>query len=167
MGRRLRIIHFPFTFTENPTDEKDRMVDKELAKNMKDDIRYKQAFAKILIDNWKKVKDEPSLNAPKEVIEYSLQFLKDSNDVHNWLSDNYIYDTNTQKNKQSIILSEKEDRIKSRQLYIEFKFDTKSSMAENIFAKKLDGMGIQKKIIKDLSYRLFIQRKPSEYEDEA
>jgi P4 family phage/plasmid primase-like protien len=167
MGRRLRIIHFPYIFTETPTDENDKMVNKELADNIKNDIRYKQAFAKILIDNWRKVKNETSLNPPKEVIEYSLQFLKDSNDVHSWLSDNYIYDTNTQKNKQGIILSEKEDRIKSRQLYTEFKFDTKSSMAENIFAKKLDGMGIQKKVIKDLSYRLFIQHKQSEYEDEA
>jgi P4 family phage/plasmid primase-like protien len=166
MGRRLRIIHFPFTFTENPTSENDKMVNKKLADDIKDDIRYNQAFAKILIDNWNNVKNKTSLNAPLEVIEYSLKFIKESNVVHSWLADNYIYDTNTQNNKQGIILSE-EDRIRSRQLYTDFKFETKSSMAENVFAKKLDGMGIKKEVKKDLSYRLFIQRKPSQYAVEA
>jgi hypothetical protein len=101
------------------------------------------------------------LNAPKEVIEYSLQFLKDSNDVHKWLTENYIFDTEKQKNKYDVILTDK-DRIKTSDMWTAFKLETRSNMDLVTFSKRLSGMGIHKKEIKDKSYRLYIKTREDE-----
>ncbi len=47
--RRLRIIEFPITFKENPQGDREKPLNKEIAK-IHDDIRYRQAFINILID---------------------------------------------------------------------------------------------------------------------
>jgi P4 family phage/plasmid primase-like protien len=165
MGRRLRIIKFPFTFTSNPKEEDDRMVDLTWGDNIRDDIRYRQAFAKILVDNWKIVKGLKSLNAPAEVMECSMQYLRDSNDVHKWITEKYIYDTKTKKNIEEEVLTTK-DRFRVRMLHQLFKQDTRSLLDERTFAQRLDGMGLLQIKPGNVSTIHFIKERPPQEDDE-
>jgi phage/plasmid-associated DNA primase len=168
MGRRLRIIKFPFTFTDNPKpkvdpndpeEKEERKVDRTLGGKIMKDIRYRQAFAKILINNWKNVKGLGALKAPEEVMEASLQYLKDSNDVYGWITENYIYDTKTRGNING--LNEKEDREKVKDLFAHFKSDNyKSSLDIKKFVGELNKLNLYHIKPGNVSIIQYIKKKP-------
>ena len=50
--RRLRVIHFPYTFKDYPVNDMDKLINRELGDKIENNICYSQAFMKILFDNW-------------------------------------------------------------------------------------------------------------------
>jgi len=158
--RRTRIIEFPFRFCEKPIGADDKHIDIELGNKIENDDRYKCAFMHILMQNWKKIKNNTSMNTPTEVLQFSKQFIDSCNDVKVFIEQYYIIDQD--------LVNPEEDKISCRDLYIDFKFRTKSNMTETTFGNRLNDLRIKKKVFakSHKNYRIGIKPKPIEYDDE-
>ena len=159
IARRLRVIQFKYKFVDNP-DEKNpyhKEIDRSINSKFADDDRYKQAFAKIICDNWaQNVKQMSSMCTPKEVTEASKSFVEECNEVLVYVTENYE------------ITGNPDDTIPSRDLFNFFKCDTHNkTIDEKTFSDRLNDMGIPKKIMGKAkkSFRIGI-KKIDEQEEE-
>jgi phage/plasmid-associated DNA primase len=159
IARRLRVIQFKYKFVDNP-DEKNpyhKEIDRSINSKFADDDRYKQAFAKIICDNWaQNVKQMSSMCTPKEVTEASKSFVEECNEVLVYVTENYE------------ITGNPDDTIPSRDLFNFFKCDTHNkTIDEKTFSDRLNDMGVPKKIMGKAkkSFRIGI-KKIDEQEEE-
>jgi P4 family phage/plasmid primase-like protien len=161
MGRRLRIIDFPMSFIEDPDNPKPdqihlpnkRKMDVNLGKRVDTDVRYRQAFIKILVENWAKMKHLEALNTPEEVMVASKKYIEESNPVLMFMNNYYIYNTDAVKDK----------KIKSSVIYTKFLNSTgilKKDFSIQRFGRKLTALGIKPDDRNE--YRLNIMQKPDE-----
>jgi P4 family phage/plasmid primase-like protien len=153
IARRLRVVGFRYKFVDEPHEDKshEKHIDRTLNSKFEDNDIYKQAFAKILCDNWKdNVKHKKSLGAPQQVLEESSQYIRECNEVMTWIDDKYEYDTNNP-----------DDKILTKKLYEMFQFETRNrSITLTEFGNRLNDMGIfAKKNGKGLMERHGIKRK--------
>jgi phage/plasmid-associated DNA primase len=156
IARRLRVVGFRYKFVDEPDEDKphEKPIDRTLNNKFEDDDRYKQAFAKLLCDNWKNnVKDKKSLGAPKQVLEESGQYIKECNEVMTWIEDRFEYNTGNE-----------DDKILTKKLHEMFQFETRNkSINITEFGNRLNEMGIfAKKNWKGLMERKGIKEKPHE-----
>jgi P4 family phage/plasmid primase-like protien len=156
IARRLRVVGFRYKFVDEPDEDKphEKPIDRTLNNKFEDDDRYKQAFAKLLCDNWKNnVKDKKSLGAPKQVLEESGQYIKECNEVMTWIEDRFEYNTGNE-----------DDKILTKKLHEMFQFETRNkSINITEFGNRLNEMGIfAKKNWKGLMERKCIKEKPQE-----
>ena len=162
VARRVRIIEFKYKFLDDTTDIKydshnpyNKQIDRSLNDKFVSDVRYKQAFAKILCDNWKtNVKHLTSMGTPQEVIEASKSFVDQCNDVLGFMTENYD------------ITGIPDDKVAARDLFMEYKGGG-GKLDEKEFRYRLNDMGISKKIIGKTkkSYRIGIKLRELEDND--
>jgi len=153
IGRRLRLLDFPFKFCDNPKLSNEKLIDRNLNILFKDDIGYRQAFTYILLENWKnKNLYKSKLNTPEEVMKVTNDYMDDCNEVKKFI--NEFYD----------ITNEKNDSISSRDLYSYFKQKTGSKMDEKSFSYNMAELGISKKKTKTCNKYIGIKEKDDEDE---
>ena len=105
--RRLRVIHFPTKFCEMPTAPNEKLGDPLLNEKLKNDIRYRQAFLKILVDIWFKKDLKKKIDTPPAILDNSKKYMDDCNYVKRFLDEGYEYsryDTNPNAKILSSIL---------------------------------------------------------------
>jgi putative DNA primase/helicase len=76
--RRVRVVHFPINFVENPTEEHEKLRDNTLETQVKE---WKESFISILIEKYKilKTKYNGTIPEPKEVTEYTDNYREETN----------------------------------------------------------------------------------------
>ncbi len=90
--RRLRVVEFTSRFVDDPDPNKPNefKADKELSNKIVD---WKEDFMGLLIEYYKKYKKE-GLKEPAEVMKYTEEYKKDSDEFKQWFDDNYIITDN-------------------------------------------------------------------------
>ena len=84
--RRLNIVEFPFKFVAEPMLPHEKLIDPTLEDKFTNDVRYRQAFMKILIDNYHdRIANANRIVKPIEVVEETTQYLGDNNVVKNFI----------------------------------------------------------------------------------
>lgn len=104
--RRFVLIVFPFRFTDNPTNENEKLADYTLKDLFKDNEEYHRQFIRLLIKN---IDFGPSLKIPKSIKDNTNEYFEDNNFVLQYLNDNCE------------ITKDNKDRIKSNELYNAYK----------------------------------------------
>ena len=76
--RRIRVVHFPFNFVENPTEENEKKKDVTLETRI---LEWKNALIVLLLKYYKKLRTElkGELPEPLEVIEFTEQYREKTN----------------------------------------------------------------------------------------
>lgn len=153
IGRRLRLVDFPFKFCDNPKMNNEKLIDRNLNILFKDNIEYRQAFAYILLDNWKnKNLNKNKMNTPIEVMQVTNEYMEDCNEVKKFINDFYE------------ITNDNNDKITSRDLYTWFKNKTGQKMDEKSFAYNMAELGISKKKTKTCNMYIGIKEKSDDNE---
>ena len=90
IGKRLKIINFPFQFVDNPTLEYQKKIDMNLKNKFENDVRYHQQMMLILLKTYNKyIKDTQSIIDPPEVVAETNTYLEENNPVAGWLPNMY------------------------------------------------------------------------------
>jgi phage/plasmid-associated DNA primase len=139
VGRRLRLLNFPYKFCDkpNPDIDTEKLADMswgtKLNNKKEDCIYYKQAFMLLLWENWK-IKDfvNKKIATPKEVMDITKKYMDDCNKVKLYI-DEFCE-----------IVDDAKARIPARDLYTNFK-SKYPDMDERSFAYNMLEMGIDKK----------------------
>ena len=153
IGRRLRLLDFPFKFCDIPIMNNEKLIDRNLNILFKDNIEYRQAFAYILLDNWKnKNLNKNKMNTPIEVMQVTNEYMEDCNEVKKFIKDFYE------------ITNDNDDKITSRDLYTWFKYRTGLKMDEKSFAYNMAELGISKKKTKTSNIYIGIKEKSDDNE---
>ncbi len=114
-------------------------------------IYNRQAFIKILVENWAKIKHLEALNTPQEVMVASEKYIKESDPVLMFMNNYYIYNTDAAEEK----------KVKSSAIYTKFLNYTgtlKKDFSQTRFGRKLTALGIKPDDRNE--YRLNIDMKP-------
>ena len=134
IGRRLRLVDFPFKFCDNPTKSNEKLIDRSLNTLFKDNIEYRQAFAYIILEHWKNSKlNKEKLHTPIEVMKVTEQYMDDCNEVKKFINEHYD------------ITNDENDKEGSSELFKHFKNNTGSKLDSKSFAYNMEEMGLQKK----------------------
>ena len=114
----------------------------------------KQAFAKLICENWKtKVKHMTCMGTPESVIESSKDYMKACNEVMVWFEDNYVE------------TDDPSEMTKARDMYNDFKIATRNkNITGTAFGNRLNKMNIKKIAVgkNKISYRA-CKPKPAEF----
>lgn len=154
IGRRLRLLDFPFKFCDNPTKSNEKLIDRNLNTLFKDNIEYRQAFAYIILENWKNNKlNQEKLYTPIEVMRVTENYMDDCNEVKKFINEHYD------------ITNDESDRQSSSELFRLFKNNTNSKMDAKSFAYNMEEMGLQKKKFNYGNMWLCLKSKDDEDED--
>ena len=151
--RRLRVIHFPTKFCDNPSKPHEKLGDPLLNKKLADDIRYRQAFLKILVDIWFSKDLKTKIETPSSIYENSKEYMDNCNYVKAFLEEKYMYVEDDKK------------RIKSTDLLTRFKLYNKDiKMTDKTFKTLVEAEGF--KYIKSSGIRYFCNIVEKEEEEE-
>jgi len=157
IGRRLRLLNFPFKFCDNPMGDNEKLIDIswgiKISKKNEDCIYYKQAFMLILWENWcSKDFVNKKIDTPNEVMDITKKYMDGCNSVKLFV-DEYCE-----------IVEEKKERIPARDLYNKFK-GIYPGMDERSFAYNMMEMGIEKKKFKTSNQYICIKYKDNDDSD--
>jgi phage/plasmid-associated DNA primase len=157
IGRRLRLLNFPFKFCDNPVGDNEKLIDIswgiKISKKNEDCIYYKQAFMLILWENWcSKDFVNKKIDTPNEVMDITKKYMDGCNSVKLFV-DEYCE-----------IVEEKKERIPARDLYNKFK-GIYPGMDERSFAYNMMEMGIEKKKFKTSNQYICIKYKDNDDSD--
>ena len=151
IGRRLRLVDFPFKFCDNPTKSNEKLIDRNLNTLFKDNIEYRQAFALIILEHWKNNKlNQEKLHTPMQVLKVTEDYMDDCNEVKKFIDEHYD------------ITDNENDRLSSTDLFRHFKSATGSKMDTKSFAYNMEEMNIQKKRFTNGIKWLYIKLKKDE-----
>jgi len=139
VGRRLRLLNFPYKFCDepNPDEEVEKLADMtwgtKLNNKKEDCIYYKQAFMLLLWENWcKRDFINKKIDTPKEVMDITKKYMDGCNKVRLYI-DEFCE-----------IVDNEKARIPARELFTNFK-TVYPDMDERSFAYNMMEMGIEKK----------------------
>jgi len=137
VGRRLRLLNFPFKFCDEPVGDNEKLADMswgtKLNNEHEDCIYYKQAFMLILWENWcSKDFVNKKIATPIEVMDITKQYMNGCNKVKLFI-DEFCE-----------IVEEEKERIPARDLYSKFK-GIYPNMDERSFAYNMMELGIEKR----------------------
>jgi P4 family phage/plasmid primase-like protien len=110
--RRLRVIHFPTKFCENPSNPNEKLMNPLLNIKLDNDTRYRQAFLKILVDIWFSKDLKSKIDTPQSICDSSKAYMDNCNCVKAFLEEKYENVEYTPLNNA---------KIKSSVLYTDFK----------------------------------------------
>ena len=111
IGRRVRVVHYPVKFIDNPDpDNKHQaLLNLEMGAVLTS-IEMRNTFARLLIDRFIQVASKIKAEiTPEQIKENSNEYIADSNVVLGFIMDGYVI-TNNEK-----------DRISSSELFSDFK----------------------------------------------
>ena len=130
--RRLRVIHFPTKFCDNPSKPHEKLGDPLLNKKLADDIRYRQAFLKILVDIWFSKDLKTKIETPSSIYESSKEYMDNCNYVKAFLEEKYMYVEDDKK------------RIKSSDFFKRFKlYNNDVKMSDKTFKALVEAEGFK------------------------
>jgi len=137
VGRRLRLLNFPYKFCDNPVGDNEKLADMTWGTklNNKDEncIYYKQAFMLLLWENWcKRDFVNKKIATPIEVMDITKKYMDNCNKVRLYI-DEFCE-----------IVDDYKVKIPARELYSSFKV-IYPNMDERSFAYNMSEMGIEKK----------------------
>lgn len=160
--RRLRVIHFPTKFCENPSKPNEKLGDPLLNEKLKNDIRYRQAFLKILVDIWFKKDLKKKIDTPHAILDNSKKYIDDCNYVKRFLEEGYKFSKYDDKTNPDA-------KITSSFLYNDFRlFCVTNNIVNKVDDKKfkplVEAEGYFCKRLRSGSYFFNIIRKPEENE---
>ena len=163
IARRLRVINFPTKFCENPTKPNEKKCDSTLNEKLMNDENYRNAFIKILIDNWKQKDLKNNFITPKCILDDSMKYIQDCNYVKRFLDDGYEYSEYDKTNNPNA-------KIQSSKLFSDFKcyctttgIDAK--MSDKDFKPLVEAQGFPCKK-NNIMYYMNIMKKPEIEDDE-
>ena len=108
--RRLNIVEFPFKFVNEPRLPHEKLIDSTLDDKFSNDVGYRQAFMKILIDNYNnRIVGADRIVKPVEVIQETTNYLSDNNVVKNFID------------SKLVITSNKSDMMSASEMFTLFK----------------------------------------------
>ncbi len=130
---RFKIINFPFSFVDEPTNPNEKLINNNLKSNINQE--WYNEFMLLLLDINNNMPEK--VKVPQEVLNNVSTYLNDNNIVKNWLDETFIY------------TEDKKDKIKSSDLLAMFnnsgygilsapKFSESLKM-NNINSRPLDG----------------------------
>lgn len=86
--RRLKLVQFPYTFVDNPTRENERQGDSNLKQLFEKDIKIRQTFMSMLIDNYiENIQGNRKFETPERVQQFTQEYLDANNKVGAFLDD--------------------------------------------------------------------------------
>ena len=151
--RRLRVIHFPTKFCDNPSKPHEKLGDPLLNQKLKDDVRYRQAFLKILVDIWFSKDLKKKIDTPPSIYENSKEYMDNCNYVKAFLEEKYMY------------VEDDNNRIKTTDLLTRFKLYNKDvKMTDKTFKGLVEAEGY--KYVKSRGIRYFCNIIEKEEEEE-
>ena len=162
--RRLRVIHFPTKFCDNPSKPNEKLGDPLLNEKLKKDIRYRQAFLKILVDIWFKKDLKKKIDTPPAILENSRKYIDDCNYVKRFLDACYDYSEYDEKTNPNA-------KIASSSLFNDFRvFCITNGIPNRVDDKKfkplVEAEGYFWEKLRTGNYYLNIVKKPEIEEDE-
>jgi len=96
--RRLRLITFPYNFVENPQMDNEKKLDLSLKGKFEKDIRYRQQFMLIMMNEYKTYRDGGFvLHTPKRVMKDTEEYLDENNHVKRFINEYYVIDQKDEK----------------------------------------------------------------------
>lgn len=137
--RRLRIISFPFVFTDNPVNETHRKSNPRIKEEKVKSDEWRDAFILLLLDVYKNfIKDADSIPMPGEIEKDTSEYLDSNNLVLSWIND----------------FCEKGDgfSLKAKIAYESYIAHTGDKISDSIFGKKIRDNGIEKIKARDGMY---------------
>lgn len=129
--RRTRVIEYPFKFVDEPCNEMQKQIDRNL-ENLFTTDKYRDACITILIDNWRNIKGLSKLNTPDSVIEESREYCNESNGVLCFI------------NEKIKITNNPDDKIMSKVLLLKYNNYTRDNITSTMLGNRLRDMGIKK-----------------------
>lgn len=141
IAKTLKIIEFPYQFVQNPKRPNERKGDYTI-KSKFSDKEYCQQFMRILLRYYKdNVHGKQFFEEPKEVIEMTQTYVEENNPLGQWVNDNVD------------ITNNKDDKIKTSDLYYNYKTEVESPVSAIRFGKDLSSiLGLKSKVIKGSRY---------------
>lgn len=149
--RRTRVIEYPFKFVDEPTNDMQKQIDRNLENLFKTD-KYRDACISILIDNWQNIKGLPKLNTPNSVMEESKEYCNESNGVLGFINEKFEITNNP------------DDRIMCKVLLAKYNNYTRDNITATMLGNRVRDMGIKR--IRYGKQQLFYYIGIKEIEDE-
>jgi putative DNA primase/helicase len=138
---RLKVIHYPFTFIENPSNDFERKIDISLKEKLSKNDEFIKSFIGILLEYAYKNSHSNTIILPSKVKEQNSLYFDENNPIKDFLAD------------CCEITNNNNDRIKTRDLYIKY---NECNIYKNIDERKFnDLMTNLNKINKIKSYGCF------------
>jgi len=146
---RLKVIHYPFTFVDNPTETNERQRDYSLKDSINNDIKFIQEFMLLLLEtafiNYKNKKIE----IPQKVKDKNEEYFNENNPVKEFLKDKFD------------ITNKDTDKIKGSIIYEMYNLDDNYIRMSHIkFAEAMVSNNIKKVKLGDGIYYLGLKQKP-------
>jgi phage/plasmid-associated DNA primase len=150
--RRLRNIRFPYNFVQNPTKENEKLMDKSISEEFKNDVGYHQQFMLILLERYRLYRlNNYVMHTPQRVIDETNEYLDENNHVKNFVAD--IFE---EANDKKVLYSEVCDEFKIwskgenvqlskanlKEGLKELGFDVHKSKARDLYREKLCVFGL-------------------------
>jgi len=129
--RRTRVIEYPFKFVDEPDNEMQKKIDRNLENLFKTD-KYRDACIGILIDNWQNIKGLPKLNTPVSVMEESKEYCNESNGVLGFINEKFEITNNP------------DDKIMCKVLLAKYNSYTRDNITLTMLGNRVRDMGIKK-----------------------
>jgi P4 family phage/plasmid primase-like protien len=133
--QRLKVIHYPFTFTDNPNNENERLIDRSLKDKLSNDEDFIKSFIGILNEYAFKNFKLNSIPIPSKVKEKNDEYFNENNPVKDFLND-CCEITNNDK-----------DRCDARDLYLAYINSCRyKTIDEKLFSNLMTNLNGIKKI---------------------
>lgn len=146
--QRLKVIHYPFTFVENPTLETERKIDTSLKDKCINNMDFIKCFMKIILEYAYKNSKCNNTPLPSKVKEQNEQYFDDNNPIKEFLKDCCEITKNIS------------DKVKCRELYNIYNSNGYKTLDEKKFSEQMTNLNkIQSKKLKDCKYYLFLKIK--------
>lgn len=155
-SRRINIIEFNSKFVKEPNPERpnQKKIDINLGEKF-ENPEYRDALLYILLNIWNTKDILNSIKVPASVVEANKEYCDSSNDVKNWIDENYV---KTQDEK---------DYLLHKTLYSLFKAQTKSTMSDKAFSSRMEDLGITNRKISTMRYICIRQKTDEDREEES
>jgi phage/plasmid-associated DNA primase len=130
--KRLKVFPYPFTYVDEPKKDYEKKIDTTLKHLLKNDVKYRQQFMKMLLNNFSNIYNYKTnafhIKYPKAIVDATNHLLNQNNEFMLWLEDNYII-THNQK-----------DTVKKTEMYNLFKIDNQN-VKKTAFYKYMEENG--------------------------
>lgn len=163
IARRLRVINFPTKFCENPIKPNEKKCDSNLNEKVMNDENYRNAFIKILIDNWIKKDLKTNFKTPDCIKNDSAKYIEDCNYVKRFLDDGYEYSEYNSTNRNA--------KIQSSVLFSDFKYycstnNIDAKISDKEFKRLVETQGFPCQKIGSMYYKNIVKKVQEDEENE-
>jgi P4 family phage/plasmid primase-like protien len=144
--QRLKVIHYPFTFLENPSTDFERKIDTSLKDKLSNDDEFIKSFMGILLEYAYENSKCNTISLPSKVKEQNEMYFDENNPVKDFLNDCCEITNNIN------------DRINSRELFLKYNEKNYKQITEMKFSDLMCNLNkIEKKKTKIGSFYLKIK----------